>query len=159
MNDTFIHLNLHSQYSIIDSTIRIPELMKECVSNNFPAITLTDQNNVFGMVKFYRKALEHGIKPIIGCDVFIADSDDTTKHDHLILLCANNEGYQNLTQLITKSWLKGQTRHGPRIHKSWLKSGNCKGLIALSAGTKGDVGRSLMNDHHDLASRILDSWL
>ena len=74
MNDTFIHLNLHSQYSIIDSTIRIPELMKECVSNNFPAITLTDQNNVFGMVKFYRKALEHGIKPIIGCDVFFVST-------------------------------------------------------------------------------------
>jgi len=159
MSDTFVHLNLHSQYSIVDSTIRIPELMKECVLNHFPAITLTDQNNVFGMVKFYRKALEYGIKPIIGCNVFIADPDDITRHDHLVLLCANNEGYQNLTQLITKSWLQGQTRYGPRIHKSWLKSENCRGMIALSAGIKGDVGRSLMNDHHDLASRNLDSWL
>ena len=86
MSKEFIHLNLHSQYSIVDSTIRIPQLMQQCVENKMPAITLTDQNNVFGMVKFYRKALEYGIKPIIGADIFIADEDDISRNDHLILL-------------------------------------------------------------------------
>jgi len=159
MSNNFIHLNLHSQYSIVDSTIRIPQLMKECVKNDMPAITLTDQNNVFGMVKFYRKALEYGIKPIIGADIFLADEDDETRYDRLILLCADNNGYQNLTQLITRAWLDGQKRHGPRLHKSWLNKDNCKGLIALSGGLRGDIGRSLINEHHDLASRQLDSWV
>ena len=159
MTNNFIHLNLHSQYSIVDSTIRIPQLMKECIKNSMPAITLTDQNNVFGMVKFYRKALEYGIKPIIGTDIFLADEDDATRCDRITLLCANNNGYQNLTQLITRAWLDGQKRHGPRLHKSWFNKKNSKGLIALSAGLKGDIGRSLMNEHHDLASRQLDSWL
>ena len=159
MSKKFIHLNLHSQYSIVDSTIRIPQLMQQCVENKMPAITLTDQNNVFGMVKFYRKALEYGIKPIIGADIFIADEDDISRNDHLILLCANNIGYKNLTKLITRAWLEGQTRYGPRFHKDWFTKDNCKGLITLSAGLKGDLGRSLVNDHHDLAARQLDYWL
>ena len=71
-------------------------------------------------MKFYRQAINYGIKPIIGCDLFIADPDDESRHNNIILLCANNDGYKNLTQLITKSWLEGQTRHGPRIHKEWL---------------------------------------
>ena len=159
MNHSFVHLNIHTQYSIMDSTIRIPNLMQECATNNFPAVTLTDQNNVFGMVKFYRQAINYGIKPIIGCDLFIADPDDESRHNNIILLCANNEGYKNLTQLITKSWLEGQTRHGPRIHKEWLNKANCSGLIALSAGINGDVGRALINDHHDLAANLLDTWM
>lgn len=159
MTNNFIHLNLHSQYSIVDSTIRIPKLMEECASNNMPAISLTDQNNVFGMVKFYRKALEFGVKPIIGSDIFLADEDDESRYDRITLLCIDNDGYKNLTQLITRAWLDGQTRFGPRLHKSWLSKKNCKGLIALSAGLNGDIGRSLVNEHHDLASRQLDSWL
>ena len=159
MNHSFVHLNIHTQYSILDSTIRIPNLMQECANNNFPAVTLTDQNNVFGMVKFYRQAINYGIKPIIGCDLFVADPDDESRHNNIILLCTNNDGYKNLTQLITKSWLKGQTRHGPRIHKEWLNKANCSGLIALSAGINGDVGRALINDHHDLAANLLDTWM
>jgi len=159
MSNKFIHLNLHSQYSIVDSTIRIPQLMERCIENKMPAITLTDQNNVFGMVKFYRKAIEYGIKPIIGSDIFIADEDDISRNDHLIILCANNIGYKNLTKLITRAWLDGQTRYGPRFHKHWFTKKSCEGLIALSAGLKGDVGRSLINDHHDLAARQLDFWL
>jgi len=158
MKKNFVHLNIHTQYSIVDSTIRIPELMKNCVSSEFPAVTITDQNNVFGMVKFYRKALDFGIKPIIGCDLFIANPDDEKKHDHLIVLCKNNLGYKNLTRLITKSWLDGQTHFGPRLHKEWLDKKNCEGLIALSGGARGDIGRSLLNGHHDLSARLLESW-
>ena len=153
MKKNFVHLNIHTQYSIVDSTIRIPELMQNCVSSEFPAVTITDQNNVFGMVKFYRRALDFGIKPIIGCDLFIANPDDEKKHDHLIILCKNNQGYKNLTRLITKSWLDGQTHFGPRLHKEWLDKKNCEGLIALSGGVRGDIGRSLLNGHHDLSVR------
>ncbi len=158
MEKNFVHLNIHTQYSIVDSTIRIPELMKNCVSSEFPAVTITDQNNVFGMVKFYRKALDFGIKPIIGCDLFIANPDDEKNHDRLIILCKNNLGYKNLTRLITKSWLDGQTHFGPRLHKDWLDKKNCEGLIALSGGVRGDIGRSLINGHHDLSARLLESW-
>ena len=158
MEKNFVHLNIHTQYSIVDSTIRIPELMKNCVSSEFPAVTITDQNNVFGMVKFYRKALDFGIKPIIGCDLFIANPDDEKNHDRLIILCKNNLGYKNLTRLITKSWLDGQTHFGPRLHKDWLDKKNCEGLIALSGGVRGDIGRSLLNGHHDLSARLLESW-
>ena len=157
MEKNFVHLNIHTQYSIVDSTIRIPELMKNCVSSEFPAVTITDQNNVF-MVKFYRKALDFGIKPIIGCDLFIANPDDEKNHDRLIILCKNNLGYKNLTRLITKSWLDGQTHFGPRLHKDWLDKKNCEGLIALSGGVRGDIGRSLLNGHHDLSARLLESW-
>ena len=158
MEKNFVHLNIHTQYSIVDSTIRIPELMKNCVSSEFPAVTITDQNNVFGMVKFYRKALDFGIKPIIGCDLFIANPDDEKNYDRLIILCKNNLGYKNLTRLITKSWLDGQTHFGPRLHKDWLDKKNCEGLIALSGGVRGDIGRSLLNGHHDLSARLLESW-
>ena len=158
MKKNFVHLNIHTQYSIVDSTIRVPELMQSCVSSEFPAVTITDQNNVFGMVKFYRKALDFGIKPIVGCDLFIANPDDEKRHDHLIILCKNNLGYKNLTRLITKSWLDGQTHFGPRLHKEWLDKNNCEGLIALSGGVRGDIGRSLLNGHHDLSARLLESW-
>ena len=122
MNHSYVHLNIHTQYSIMDSTIRIPNLMQESATNNFPAVTLTDQNNVFGMVKFYRQAINYGIKPIIGCDLFIADPDDESRHNNIILLCANNEGYKNLTQLITKSWLEDKHVMG----QEYIKNGSIK---------------------------------
>ena len=87
MTKPFVHLHLHSEYSIVDGTVRIPALMDQCVQDNMPAVSLTDQGNLFGLVKFYRKALASGIKPIIGVDLKLQDEDDADRPFGLVLLC------------------------------------------------------------------------
>ncbi len=158
MTNRFVHLHLHTEYSIVDSTVRIPSLMQACASGGMPAVALTDQGNIFGLVKFYRKALQNGVKPIIGSDVRIADPADDNRHDSLVLLCQNLAGYRNLTRLVTRSWLEGQLRGVPRLQKSWLDRESCEGLIALSAGREGDIGRNLIGGHYDVAAQLLASW-
>src|SRR5690606_16540228 len=110
MNDAFVHLHLHTEYSIVDGTVRIPALMERCVELGQPAVALTDQGNLFGLVKFYRKALARGIKPVIGVDLKVADPEDPARTDALVLLCQTRAGYRNLSRLVTRSWLEGQRR-------------------------------------------------
>jgi len=158
MKHSFVHLHVHTEYSIVDSTIRIPSLMQQSSAGGMPAVALTDQGNVFGLVKFYRKALQSGVKPIIGADLRIMDPDDDQRSDSLILLCQNLAGYRNLTRLVTRSWLEGQYRGVPRLHKDWLDRDSCEGLIALSGGRNGDVGRYLLNGHHEEAAKLAAHW-
>jgi DNA polymerase-3 subunit alpha len=154
----FVHLHVHTEYSLVDSTVRIAQLMHECADDGMPAVALTDQNNLFGMVKFYKKALAAGVKPIIGADLRIANEDDASRPLHLVLLCQNSTGYRNLSQLLTRAFLEGQSRGEPLVHREWLTSESCEGLIALSGGLHGDVGHALHNDHYDLAQSLLDGW-
>jgi DNA polymerase-3 subunit alpha len=154
----FVHLHVHTEYSLVDSTVRIAALMDRCAADGMPAVALTDQNNLFGMVKFYKKAVAAGVKPIIGVDLRIANDDDNTRPYRLILLCQNNTGYRNLSQLLTKAFLKGQVRGEPLVRREWLTAESCEGLIALSGGLHGDVGHALHNGHVDLATSLLDGW-
>ena len=154
----FVHLHVHTEYSLVDSTVRIAALMDRCATDGMPAVALTDQNNLFGMVKFYKKAVAAGIKPIIGADLRIATDDDSGRPYRLILLCQNNAGYRNLSQLLTKSFLQGQVRGEPLVRREWLTAESCEGLIALSGGLHGDVGHALHNGHVDLATSLLDGW-
>ena len=158
MKNSFIHLHLHTEYSILDSTVRIPQLIEQCIAFNMPAVAITDQCNLFGMIKFYRKALEYGIKPIIGADIHVASSNDVDRYDNLALLCMNRDGYLNLANLITRSWLEGQIAGVPRVYKSWLDHESCKGLIALSSGKKGDIGRKLNTGSYEQASDSISFW-
>lgn len=158
MTNPFVHLHVHTEYSIVDSTVRIPSLMQHCAAGAMPSVALTDQGNIFALVKFYRKALENGVKPIIGADVRIADPADDNRHDSIVLLCQNLVGYRNLTRLVTRSWLEGQLRGIPRMQKDWLDRESCEGLIALSAGREGDIGRNLIGGHYDVASQLLSGW-
>ncbi|NOX67717.1 MAG: DNA polymerase III subunit alpha [Gammaproteobacteria bacterium] len=158
MTSRFVHLHLHTEFSIVDSTVRIPSLMPHCASGGMPAVALTDQSNVFGLVKFYRKALQNGVKPIVGVDVRVADPTDDNRHDSIVLLSQNLAGYRNLTRLVTRSWLEGQHRGVPRLQKTWLDRDSCEGLIALSAGREGDIGRCLIGGHYDIASQLLSEW-
>ena len=112
-----VHLHLHTEYSIVDSTVRIPSLMQHCASGGMPAVALTDQGNIFGLVKFYRKALQSGVKPIVGADVRVVDPADEHRSDSIVLLCQNLVGYRNLTRLVTRSWLEGQHRGVPRVER------------------------------------------
>ena len=154
----FVHLHLHTEYSLVDSTVRIAQLMKRCAADGMPAVALTDQNNLFGMVKFYRKAIAAGIKPIIGADLRIANEDDASRPWHLVVLCQNTAGYRNLSRLLTRAYLEGRVRGEPLLRREWLTADSCAGLVALSGGLHGDVGHALHNDHYDLAQSLLDGW-
>ena len=149
MSPGFVHLHVHSEYSLVDSTVRINELVAACVAAGMPAVALTDQSNLFAAVKFYQAAESAGIKPIIGCDVWVTDPVDPDKPARLTLLCQNLEGYRNLSRLISRAWSEG--RHGDHaaIDMSWLTDWN-EGLIAL-AGRESEIGRCLLSGNNELA--------
>ncbi len=159
MTQPFVHLHLHTEYSIIDGTVRIPVLMRQCADLGMPAVALTDHGNLFGMVKFYQQALKQGIKPIIGVDLKLADHDDIDRPAALLLLCQDQKGYRNLTALVTKTFLEGQHRGVAMAEREWLTRERCAGLIALSGAVHGDVGRALVSNHYDVAEKRLASWL
>jgi DNA polymerase-3 subunit alpha len=135
----FAHLHLHTEYSLVDSTVRIKSLMEKAAANGMPAVAMTDQNNLFGLVKFYRRAITAGVKPIIGADLRIANDDEPERPYTLVVLCQDNDGYRNLSRLITRAFLEGQVRGEPMVCRDWLTTESCAGLIALSGGLHGDA--------------------
>ncbi|MDH3442101.1 MAG: PHP domain-containing protein, partial [Gammaproteobacteria bacterium] len=106
MTQSFVHLHLHTEFSIVDSTVRIPALMPKCAESGMPAVAMTDQGNLFGLVKFYRKALLHGVKPLIGVDLRVRSPDEDVRPFTLVLLCQDQDGYRNLTRLVSRSYLE-----------------------------------------------------
>ncbi|MDX1499125.1 MAG: PHP domain-containing protein, partial [Woeseiaceae bacterium] len=154
----FPHLHLHSEYSLVDSTVRVGPLLEHCAAAGIPAVALTDQMNLFGMVKFYRKALAAGIKPIIGADVRVTTDDEMDRPYTLVLLCQDATGYRSLSELLTRAYLEGQVRGEPQLRREWLDRARCAGLIALSGGAQGDVGRALLNGHEDRARNLVADW-
>jgi DNA polymerase-3 subunit alpha len=159
MSADFVHLHVHTEYSMVDSTVRIPKLVERCVKEKMPAVALTDQNNLFGLVKFYRKAIAAGVKPIIGLDLRIENDDDPDSPFSLLLLVQNHDGYRNLSELVTRSYIEGQVRGVPRARREWLTVESCKGLLALSGGREGDVGRHIVHGNDELMNESLDRWL
>jgi DNA polymerase III subunit alpha len=139
----FVHLRLHTEYSLRDSVVRIPELVERVAALGMPAVAVTDQNNLFAMMKFYREALKRGVKPIIGVDILLRSA--RTAPARLTLLCKDARGYQNVADLITRAYLEGQDRGVPLIDRSWLDATTTAGIIALSGAAEGDVGRALTN--------------
>lgn len=153
----FIHLRLHTEYSLTDSTIRIKPLMKAVEKTAMPAIAITDLNNFFGLVKFYKAAMGAGIKPVFGVDILLADETGSDTLFHLILLCQNNTGYRNLTKLISRAWQQGQVLGVPRVQRSWIAEFS-EGVIMLSGGRDGDVGQALLAGNTELAEKRLQEW-
>jgi DNA polymerase-3 subunit alpha len=158
MTEPFVHLHLHTEFSIADGTVRIPALLEQCVQHGMPAVALTDQGNLFGLIKFYRKAFASGVKPIIGVDLRIKDPDEADRPFSIVLLCQTLAGYRNLTRLITRTYLEGQHRGVPLAGHEWLSRDTCDGLIALSGGIHGDVGRAIVAGHAGLAAERLQHW-
>jgi len=154
----FVHLNVHTEYSLVDSTVRIPALMENCREAGMPAVAMTDQNNLFGLVKFYRKAMAAGVKPVIGLDLRILNVDDPEHPLSLLLLCQDNAGYRRLSELVTRAYLEGQVRGVPMARREWLTAESCQGLIALSGGLRGDVGHALQNGHPRRARKLVNGW-
>src|SRR5580692_2610862 len=159
MSSGFVHLRVHTEYSLSDSVVRIAELVAATAAAGMPAVAVTDQNNLFAMVKFYREALKCGIKPLIGVDLCVREEGERAPPSRLTLLCQTQEGYRNLTRLVSRAYLEGQERGVPRIERSWLTLENCGGLIALSGAADGDVGRALCNAREADAERLLSAWL
>ena len=157
MPPKFVHLRIHSEYSIANGIVRIKPLVAAAVAQGTPALALTDQNNLFGWVKFYRAALGAGVKPIAGVDLMVANPDDASRPDRIVLLCQNRTGYLNLTRLITRAYVEGQHLGQPRVEKAWF-DGAADGLIALSAGRAGDIGRALLAADGQQARSLLADW-
>ena len=148
----FVHLHMHSQYSLVDGLIRLEPLMERARELCLPAIT--EQGNLFSLVKFYRQAQQAGVKPVIGAELRILDDGHEGQSGHLLLLCQNGDGYRNLTRLITRSYTEGQVQGQPQVRRDWL-NGATDGLIALSCARDGDIGQALVNGNTDAAKALL----
>ncbi len=156
----FVHLRLHTEYSLSDSVLRVPDLMTAVAASGMPAIALTDHSNLFAMVKFYHAALERGVQPIIGVDLLIREPDDPQRPSRLTLLCQSASGYRTLSRLLSRAYLEGQNASGQAlIERGWLDPDATAGLIALSGAAEGDVGRALVRERPAQAEQALDSWL
>jgi DNA polymerase III subunit alpha len=155
MTPGFVHLHVHSEYSLVDSVVRIPELLAGARSAGMPAIALTDQDNLFAMVMFYKAALAAGVKPIMGAEVGVRLRDDGRPPGRLVLLCRNQTGYGNLARLISRAYLEGQEAGLPLIRREWLADGAAAGLIALSGGRDGPLGPALAAGRDDEALALI----
>jgi DNA polymerase-3 subunit alpha len=153
----FVHLRLHTEYSLVDGIVRVPELMAAVSSAGMPAVALTDQSNLFAMVKFYKEALAAGVKPLIGVDAWIREVGERAP-SRIVFLCQDLVGYRHLTQLVTRSFLEGQQRGAPMLERSWLQSDMLQGLIVLSGGAEGDIGQAIARGRDDEAARCLARW-
>ena len=149
----FIHLRLHSEYSIADGLVRIDDLVKAAAADKQPALAVTDLANLFGMVKFYKAARDKGVQPIVGCDVWITNEDDRDKPSRLLLLVKNRDGYLQLCELLARAWLSNQHRGRAEVHPDWLAELTPGGLIALSGFSLGDIGAALENGNEALAAQ------
>jgi len=152
---TFVHLHNHSDYSLLDGASKVERLVDAAVAMGMPALAITDHGNLFGAVQFYHLARKKGIKPILGCEIYVAKESRLKKagggdqSNHLILLAENATGYQNLSRLVSYGYLEG-FYYKPRIDKEIL-SKHSQGLIALSACLKGSVSQKLLMDQPDAA--------
>ncbi len=155
----FIHLRLHSEFSIADGLVRIDDVVKAAAADQQPALAITDLANLFGMVKFYKAARGAGIKPLIGCDVWLTNDDDREKPFRLLLLVKNSAGYLQLCELITRAWLSNLHRGRAELRTEWLEGLVPQGgLIALSGAQFGDISVALENGNLALAERCAQRW-
>lgn len=159
MTAEFVHLHVHSEYSLVDGVARIKPLVARVAEQGMPAVALTDQSNMFALVRFYKAAIAAGIKPIGGVDAWIFNPEDAQKPDRIVLLVQNNEGYRRLTELVSRSYREGQHLGRAMMQREWFTPESTTGLIALSGGREGDVGRALLSDNRELAEQRLDHWL
>ena len=149
MSAAFVHLRVHTEFSLVDSVVRVPALMRATRAGGMAAVAVTDQCNLFAMIKAYRAAHKQGVKPLIGVDLWVHEAGEPATL--LTLLCQHNDGFHNLTRLISRAYIEGQERGRPYVLKDWLDADACRGLIALSGGHQGAIGRALLGGHTDEA--------
>ena len=159
---SYVHLHNHSDYSLLDGASKVDQLVETAISMGMPALALTDHGNLFGAIQFYCVAQKKGLKPIIGCEIYVAKESRHKKTggsdqaNHLVLLAESAEGYQNLSRLVSYGYLEG-FYYRPRVDRDLLAQYS-KGLIALSACLKGGVQQKLLMEQHDSAIEEASSW-
>ncbi|NLE65220.1 MAG: DNA polymerase III subunit alpha, partial [Elusimicrobia bacterium] len=162
MSSSFIHLHVHTQYSLLDGACRLKDLVFRAKELGMPAVAMTDHGNLFAAIEFYELAVAHGIKPIIGCECYLSSTTrfDRTSQEketfHLVLLARDLEGYKNLMKLVSAAYLEG-FYYKPRIDKELLAA-HAGGLIGLSACLKGEVARRLMQNRFEDARRAIEEY-
>ena len=154
---SFIHLRVHSDFSMIDGVQKVVPLCKGAAELGMPAMALTDQMNLCGLVRYYKTCESLGMKPIIGADVWVLNDDWPEQPFRLTLIAKNNEGYQNLTELISDAYLRGHRCGHPCIDQSWLAS-KAAGLIILSGARDGDIGRALLQKNQQALHTSLEFY-
>ena len=158
MSRPFVHLHNHTDFSLLDGACHIPKMMSLAEKYEWPAVAITDHGNLFGAVQFYNAAKKKGVKPIIGCEVYVAkgshkDKSEQGGYHHLLLLCENETGYRNLMKLVSTGFLDG-FYYKPRIDKDLLAK-HSEGLICTSACLAGDLAKALVEDEdYDAAKRL-----
>jgi DNA polymerase-3 subunit alpha len=155
---SFIHLKVHSEYSLTDGLVKVPELINKTVELSQPAVALTDLTNFYALIKFYSGAIAKGLKPICGCDLLVTGDKDEQSTSLLSLLIKNNQGYQNLIKIISKSYQEGQRRGKVHTQAQWVEEYS-DGLIALSGAGAGNIGQALLNEDTDQAKAYLEHWM
>ena len=156
----FAHLRVHSEYSLVDGTIRIDRLMEQAVLHRLPAVAVTDAGNLFACVKAYAAAEAKGIKPIVGVDLALdaqSEGERDAEPPRITLLAMDRSGYRDLCALVTRSFREGHRRERPVVKREWIQE-RAGRLIALSGGGEGDVGRALLAGRADQARALLDDW-
>ena len=160
----FVHLHTHTEYSLLDGASRIPELIAEAKNLGMKALAMTDHGQMYGAVTFYKEAKKAGIKPIIGCEIYLAPQSrrdtfevDGVRYYHLILLAENETGYRNLVQLVSLANLEG-VYYKPRVDKELLRKYH-EGLICLSACVAGEIPQALVRDNMERADRLVQEYI
>ncbi len=156
MSTSFVHLRVHSEFSLIDGLIRVGPLMKSVASADMPAVAITDRNNFFGLIKAYKAAEREGVKLIVGADFELLEADD--RRSQITFLAQNHKGYRNLTVLISQAYQEGQILGRPLIRREWIEA-HSEGLLALSGGRNGDVGQHLLASRDSDAEHALTWWM
>jgi DNA polymerase III subunit alpha len=152
----FVHLRCHSEYSIVDGIVRIDDYVAAANKDAMPALALTDLSNLFGAIKFYKAARGKGIKPLIGCDIWLENAKDRDAAHRCLLLVQNKQGYLTLCALISRAYLQNQYRGRAEIKAEWLD--NTDGLILISGGVHSDIGNALQANNHAAASALVKTW-
>jgi DNA polymerase-3 subunit alpha len=154
----FVHLHVHTEYSLVDGLIEVPALVDAVREAGMPAVAVTDHTNVFAAVKFYQAAERAGIKPLLGAEVWLHRSEAGMPRARVVLLCMDREGFRQLSILLTRSYREGQVQGIPHVAFEWLQQGGSSRLIALSAGLQGEVGQLLLEGQTAQAERAARDW-
>ena len=154
---SYVHLHLHTEFSLIDGMIKVNQLAAKAAELSMPAIAVTEKSNTFSAVKFYRAMISQGIKPIIGSDLRIINTE-TKEEFNMVLLCQHFEGYKNLSKIISKSYIEGQKRGIPYVNLEWIKENN-EGLLAIDNADNGSFSNSLLHSDKSEIEKNCDKWM
>lgn len=158
LSPQFIHLRCHSEFSIIDGTVRIDDYVRRAAIDRMPALALTDLSNLFGAIKFYKAARAEGIKPLIGADIWLENPRNRDLPSRALLLCQNDAGYKRLCEFLSKAYLSNQYRGRAEVKREWFELHGTDGLILLSGGFAGEVEQALMQGQAAFATEAAQYW-